>query len=170
MKALRRLVNTVCRDPQGIGGWLRCGIALAAPYLEAERAMEPMIDKRAGMAGVLAAFFAALALTGCNTVKSGEIVAKEHEPERTYVRSYPMCFFAGKVSVCSRSFWVVRDDEDWKLRLRDGEKKGWVFVDHATWEQADIGTHFDGEKTAETDDPVERLRPADSEERAQAAD
>lgn len=92
---------------------------------------------------LLALVTGGLVLTGCSGISSGEITAKVHEPDRTYVTTF--CRLVGKVTVCTPQ--TIFDSEDWRFDLiqhaTTGEDKtGSVYVSEATFGQYEVGDYY----------------------------
>lgn len=93
---------------------------------------------------------AVLWLVGCGEeMKSGQVIAKDHESARTYVMVLPVytgqtCVKIGQTNSCTNRYiympFTLYDDEDWKLRVENDEgKQGWVYVTPDVWERKVIG-------------------------------
>lgn len=123
------------------------------------------------------AFFVILAfvlvLTGCGDMEAGEVTRKEYQPERTYFMMLPVQtgqICSGNPPTCVPimgmfPFWI-RDDEDWVLHLRDGDKTGKANVSQNTYDGLDVGEWYDkvpGDGKDEDRSVMSKQKPAEFE-------
>lgn len=110
---------------------------------------------------IVSLLVSSLALVACNSVKSGEVIEKIHEEAHTYTYLMPIpnqvC--SGNPPTCTTFYtyipMVMRDDEDWKLKLRNEEgEEGTVEVPQEYWDATEVGDYFEGEGE---DDPDQKL-------------
>lgn len=95
----------------------------------------------------------------------GYVIEKKHEPERTYtiwvpIKTGEVCSGYDTSRTCTPIYtpfpFQQFDDEDWKLKLEDGDKQGWLYVDDQTWRSTKIGDYIEN---GETSDKGNRRKP-----------
>jgi hypothetical protein len=77
----------------------------------------------------------------------GEVIEKRYERESFGMIMMPIS--TGKSTILVPFYF--HDGEDWKLKLRQGEKTDWVYVDQATFDKAREGAFYGGEGAASED-------------------
>lgn len=97
-----------------------------------------------------------LGVAACGAPKEGEVVRKKHEDARTYttwvnVQTGQSCYSSGNPprQTCTPTYTLMPfqqyDDEDWRIRLKNGDDEGWVNVDSETYKSLDKGDWFNRE-------------------------
>lgn len=82
---------------------------------------------------------AAVALTACgNGPEQGAVIDTWHEPME--VRTSTSCSLVGKVNVCHPTTSV--DPEQWHLKLRNSDGKGWRSVSEGVYDRCPAGTRY----------------------------
>lgn len=103
-----------------------------------------MTAKVAGARVAVASVVAAVALTlsACSSISSGTITKKIDEPGHTVTSV--ICHLVGKITICTP--YTTYDDEDWRFDLRSGDKTGWVYVSHETFDAYEVGDRYDDKR------------------------
>lgn len=92
-------------------------------------------------------------IIGCGGIESGTVVGKEYDDPDSWVYMSPIwvpgtCSGTGTTRTCTPSTLTgyipipMHDGPHWRLKLRDGDKKGRVSVDQETWNHVEIGQHW----------------------------
>lgn len=93
------------------------------------------------------------------TTRSWLRYREKHEPERTYtiwvpIKTGEVCSGYDTSRTCTPIYtpfpFQQFDDEDWKLKLEDGDKQGWLYVDEQTWRSTKIGDYIENGETSDT--------------------
>lgn len=97
------------------------------------------------MKKLIALLASALLLVGCSYITSGTITAKDHKDAYRY--STMQCSMIRSNGTCGAFITTWHDvPEKWYFGLDDGENTGWVSVTQSTYEQFEVGDHFEGKR------------------------
>jgi hypothetical protein len=92
---------------------------------------------------IIAAVFIAATLTGCgDDIQSGVVVDKHHEPARTYTVTDCETKGTGKKARTDCDDEEQTDDEDWVLKLRNGDDEGRREVSRKEYDRYNKGDSY----------------------------
>lgn len=90
-------------------------------------------------------------------LECGTVTGKLYEPANTYVAFIPITMSCGKNCFTTTMIpYTVFDGEDYKLKLRDGERRGVAYVSPAEYERVHVGDFFNAKETADRNNRKER--------------
>lgn len=83
-------------------------------------------------------------LTGCSSISTGRVTAKEHTASYQY--TVMICASYGKYGCTVWMPIVDTAPEEWKLELKNGTDTGAVSVNKQTWNDIHVGDVYNGGK------------------------
>ena len=90
----------------------------------------------------LAAVALALTLTGCGDgIDTGYVTGTTYTPPRDIMHFQCGAYDTKGLCTAQMPIWT-HYPEEWRLDLREGDKRGWVTVDKPTYHRYDVGTHY----------------------------
>jgi len=78
-------------------------------------------------------------LIGCNEIDKGIVVGKRYEPTQTYTTIIPLVISTGKSVTTIMIPYVITDNEDYILKVKDNEIVREVYVSKQCYEKLDTG-------------------------------
>ena len=83
----------------------------------------------------------AFVLSACSSISTGYVTSKEHHESYTYMTM--QCSYFNSKGICQS--WIYLQHvmpEEWVLKLKDGDKTGWVDVNQSTYDKYEVGERF----------------------------